>query len=197
MLETSNELERLLLSEYSVVENEVGLGKLILNEAYNEVLITNGKSLITYKNVKLEESTSISDEERLRIISLSSKLIKQRMSKDIMSEIYLGKDNLEYLIYYLHKLNGEEVELKYIHKSNRLMISNTSAPLINMLKLSHSNAYNADSKVKLDSEELRRVLLLMYREMKENAQLNIIIQANEKPTILEMDSVSACISCNK
>lgn len=187
-------IEELLLNEYSVSENSIGLGKIIVTDCYTESLITNGKSLITYLNIKLKESDLINDEERLRIVNLSRKLIKQRLTKDTLCELYLTKKNVSYILEYLHKLNiNSVIELKYNHVSNRLFIMNEPTTLIKMINISFKNNTNVNGVVKLDVGELIKVMKLIYIEMSHGNELLLTIQTKNKPIILNMNNVSACI----
>lgn len=197
MLDTKIELEKLLLAEFEVVENNIGIGKLIIDKDYNESLITNGKSLIVYSNLLLTESF-ISNEERVRVTNLSRRLIKQRVNVTPQSELYLTKQNVEYLITYLETLKcNDALEVRYNSKSNRLLLTDITSSIIKMLKLSFNDFKNKDVGIRVESNELLKILKLINREMMTNSLLLLTIQANNKPLILETYEVSACISCVK
>lgn len=197
MLDTKIELEKLLLAEFEVVENNIGIGKLIIDKDYNESLITNGKSLIVYSNLLLTESF-ISNEERVRVTNLSRRLIKQRVNVSPQAELYLTKENVEYLITYLETLKcNDALEVRYNSKSNRLLLTDSTSSIIKMLKLSFNDFKNEDVGIRVESNELLKILKLINREMMTNSKLLLTIQANNKPLILETYEVSACISCIK
>lgn len=189
-------LEETLITKFITPSNEQGLGKIIYNEGSNESLISNGKSLITYANTELIESSNVQSHERTQIVKLANTLIHQNYGVLIACELYFSKDDVKDLLEYMDRYSFDKVELTFNGKLGVVLASAVNNPsLVKILRTEQINAFKAtDMTSTIEVEQLYNVLELMHQEMSGDSTLGIALQHNNRPVLIATEQVSACIA---
>jgi len=199
MKNTTIKLEGQLQASFRTANNELGLGKIIYNEDSNESIITNGKSLITYTNSKLEESQNVSEDERERISNLTKHLIHSNYGEMIACEFYFYKEDMVDLLRYMNEHSNSQIKLTFNNKLNVVSASvDGDASLVKILQPAQINAHkHVDMSCTVEMEQLLNISELLYQEMSVDSLLGVALQYSSRPVLLATENVSACISCVK
>lgn len=192
-------LEDELLSKFKTKDNQLGLGKIIYDEKANESLISNGKSLITYRNTKLVESVNVSIGERTRMVNLTNTLIHNNYGDMIACELYFSKEDIYDLLGYMERYSSKSIKLEFNSKLKVVLVSTTDNPaLVKILQPQQINiCKNCDMSSKVEIEQLYNLFVLLSNQMTNESVLGIALQYKDRPLLMATENVSGCISCIK
>lgn len=192
-------LEDELVSKFGTVDNQLGLGKIIYNVVSHESIVTNGKSLLTFSDTKLNESDNVTPDERERISNLTNTLIHNNYGELIACELYFSKDDVIDLLGYMNRYSSKSIKLEFNNELNVALASITDNPtLVKILQpLQINGCKNCSMSSRVEAEQLLNVMELMSHHMDDESILGIALQHNNRPLLIATGNVSGCISCVK
>lgn len=193
-------LETLIERKFATVSNTLGLGKIINIEESGESIITNGKALITFSGVNLQEQPNVTDDERFRIKALTDTLIHKNYGDLILCELYFSLDEVKDIINFLGENISNTIEVIYHQELETVLFKNktTETTLVKPMKQSQINSFKSLSgNVTIEALQLHNTLQLVSIDMTEEDILGIAIQHNNKPLMIETNKIKSCISAVK
>lgn len=193
-------LEKLIESKFSTVSNTLGLGKIINIEETGESIITNGKALITFSGVELQEQSNVTEDERFRIKALTDTLIHKNFGDLILCELYFSLDEVNDIVNFLNENIASTIEVIYHQELETVLFKNkvTETTLVKPMKQSQINSFKSLSgNVTIEALQLYNTLQLVSMNMSDKDILGIAIQHNNKPILIETNKIKSCISVVK
>lgn len=187
-----------ITSKFSSPENEMGLGKLVYIEELNETVITNGKSLVTFSNSKLSNNEDVTNEEKFRINTLVTRLIHLNFGEQSSCELVLNKADINDILNFVYENITGSIELVFDKNLEVLLIKSNERVLVKIINSNNINKVKCENgKVTVDAIELYNVLDLIADTMNESEVVCLGIQKENKPLMIECDTVKSCITSIK